>query len=65
MLAMRTAGPNWNYSKLFGSFAAEWPSLCCNLLQRFGYDESVKWPLDDVPLREDYYYEALAFLLPI
>ena len=24
MLAMRTAGPNWNHSKLYGSFAALW-----------------------------------------
>ena len=24
MLAMRTAGPNWNHAKLYGSFAASW-----------------------------------------
>ena len=80
MLAVRTAGPNWNDSKLYGSFAAlcfflmekgesekgesepppEWPSLCCNLRQRFGYHESERWPLDDDWLREDYCYEALA-----
>ena len=75
MLAMHTAGPKWNHSKLYGSFAAlwfflmekdesekgefeplpEWPSLCCNLPQRFGCSD-----LDDDRLREDY-YEAVAF----
>ena len=80
MLAMRTAGPNWKHSRLYGSFAVswfflmerresekgesepppEWPSLCRNLRQRFGYDESERWPLDGDWLREDYYYEALA-----
>ena len=39
----------------------EWPSLCCNLRQRFGYHESDRWPLDGDRLREDYYYEDLAF----
>ena len=70
MLAMRTAGPDWNHSKLHGSFAAVWFSptvevriwasswmvgLCCNLRQRFGYYECERWPLDDDWLREDYY----------
>ena len=39
----------------------EWPSLWCNLRQRFGYYESDRWPLDDDWLLEDY-YEALALL---
>ena len=39
----------------------EWPSPCCNLRQRFGYHESDRWPLDDGRLREEYYFEALAF----
>ena len=38
----------------------KWPSLCCNLRQRFGYYESERWPLDDDWLGEDYYCEALA-----
>ena len=39
----------------------EWPSLCSNLRQRFGYHESDRWPLDDGRLREEYHFEALAF----
>ena len=39
----------------------EWPSLCSNLRQRFGYHESDRWPLDDGRLCEEYHFEALAF----
>ena len=39
----------------------EWPSLCCNRRQRFGYYESDRLPVDDDWLLEDYYYEVPAF----
>ena len=39
----------------------EWPSLCCNLRQRFGYYESDRWPLDDDGSVKIVINEALAF----
>ena len=70
MLAMRTAGPKWNHTKLYGSFAALWfflmekgesekgesECLCCNFRQGFDHYESDRWPLDHDWLREDYFF---------